>query len=155
MPPSVVSSVQISANNDILGIPALNISTPIVYSSATNESGIQQDLESGVVHLAGTANPGDVGNAYIVGHSSNFKDAPGSFNEVFKNLPNIRVGDEITIRQGTRQLRFVVTKTQVVEPTELWVMSQATDGAKILTLQTSYPVGTAKQRFVAIAKLEE
>lgn len=140
---------------DVLQVPTLGIDTPIIYSTSEHEANIQKDLERGVVHLGNTAKPGEIGNVYIVGHSSNFKNAKGYYNEVFKNLPKIKPGDEILILQGEKIYTYIVTDTKIVAPTELWVMSQVTNGEKILSLQTSYPVGTSKQRFVAIAKLSK
>lgn len=150
---STVAAVYTQQNSQILTIPSLGISAPIVYSSSNIESKIQTDLQSGVAHLSGTANVGDVGNAFIVGHSSNYKNAPGNFNEVFAKLPEIKIGDQIRVRVGSEEFDYTVTQTHIVQPTELWVESQETDGAKILTLQTSYPVGTAKQRFIVVSKL--
>jgi LPXTG-site transpeptidase (sortase) family protein len=150
---NVISAAVLTTNADRVEIPNLNIIAPIIYSDSGVESKVQKELESGVVHLAGTADPGEVGNAYIVGHSSNYKNAPGSYNQVFRRLPDIKPGDEIDVYRSGKLLRFEVYHTEVVQPTELWVMSQETSGEKILTLQTSYPVGTAKQRFIAISRL--
>ncbi|MBX4205274.1 MAG: sortase [Candidatus Doudnabacteria bacterium] len=147
------SSVQ-TLESSRLDIPNLKISVPIVYSSSSKASDVEAELKSGVVHLGGTANPGEVGNSYIVGHSSNYKNSQGEYNEVFFELPNIHVGDKVYIKKGKEILTFVVYETRVVEPTELWVMSQETAGDRILTLQTSYPVGTADRRFIAVARFE-
>lgn len=149
---SVVTVV--SSNSDHVHIPSLNIEVPIIYSAAVREADISVELESGAVHLNHTAMAGEVGNVFIIGRSSNRKNAPGNFNEVFKELPNIKVGDEIVLELEKKDYKYVVYDTKVVLPTELWVMSQETGGEKILTLQTSYPVGSTKQRFVAIAKLK-
>jgi LPXTG-site transpeptidase (sortase) family protein len=151
---NVVSSAVITSDADRVEVARLNISAPIIYSNSAIESKIEKELQSGIVHLSGTANPGEVGNAYIVGHSSNYKGAPGSYNQVFRQLPEIKAGDEIQIIKKDKILIFQVYDTRVVQPTELWVMSQETSGERILTLQTSYPVGTAKMRFVAIARLK-
>jgi LPXTG-site transpeptidase (sortase) family protein len=140
---------------DFLYIDELGIAAPIVYSQQTQEKKIQEELANGIVHLSGTARVGQVGNMYIVGHSSNSKNAPGNFNSVFAKLPNIPVGGKIVITHDLKHYTYVVYETRIVEPTELWVESQATSGEKILTLQTSYPVGTANKRFVAIARLAE
>ena len=150
-----IGSVLTQANSDILAIPSLNITAPIVYSEGIRESSVQRELQNGVVHLAATALPGDSGNAYIVGHSSNFDNAPGVYNEIFKELTKIRIGDEVDVFRNEQKFKFVVTETHIVEPTELWVMSQATEGEKRLSIQTSYPVGTAKQRFIVVSKLLE
>ena len=150
---SKISSAEVSSGFDYLEVPKLNISTPIVYSDSDEESDIQKSLIDGAVHLAGTAMPGETGNAYFVGHSSNFNNAPGNYNEIFKDLPKIAVGDQILISRGGYKYKFTVYQTRIVEPTELWVMSQETNGLAVLTLQTSYPVGTSRQRFVAMARL--
>ena len=140
---------------DYLSIDSLGIQTPIIYSQSSDEKSIQGELVNGVVHLANTALPGDAGNAYIVGHSSNYKNSPGSYNTVFAPLPQIKVGSQIIITRNLKHYTYVVYETRIVEPTELWVLSQETGGQKILTLQTSYPVGTADKRFIAIAKLKD
>lgn len=137
---------------DYLEIPKISVSAPIIFSKSAEENDIQESLSRGVVHYPGTAQPGEIGNVYIVGHSSDYVSAPGEYKTIFARLPELGSGDEITIT-GTKRLIYTVTDTKVVEADDLSVVSQATSGRKLLTLQTSYPVGTAEKRLVVIAEL--
>jgi LPXTG-site transpeptidase (sortase) family protein len=68
-------------------------------------------------------------------------------------LPKIVLDDEIIVNDevGTA-FRYRVVKTLVVKPDELWVLDQPVD-RKLLTLQTSYPIGTALRRYIVQAEL--
>jgi len=147
--------VSVAPNAPVLMIERLDIIAPINFAQSTQEAHIQKDLQSGVVHLKNTAYPGTVGNAYIVGHSSDYAHVPGNFKQVFKRLPEIKLGDIITLEVQGQSYDYEVFETRVVEPSDLSVLSQETNGRKILSVQTSYPVGTALQRFLAFAELVE
>lgn len=155
--------VQITTNDHVqptgtpnqLVIASLNITAPIVYADATDDKTVQTDLQSGVVHYANTANPGTVGNCYIFGHSSDYLFTPGNFKTVFAVLPKIAIGDQIQISDSSGKIFvYTVTSTKVVAPNDTSVLSQDTNGARILNLQTSYPVGTALKRFIATAQIQ-
>ncbi len=135
-------------------ISALNINAPIVYATSTEEKSLQQSLEQGVVHYTGTAEVGQVGNAYIFGHSSDFVFKKGEYKSVFARLPEIKTGEYITVtdRQGYEYI-YKVYETLVVEADDVSVLSQSTNGRKILSLQTSYPIGTALKRFLVRAEM--
>lgn len=135
-----------------LRIESLGITAPLLFSETRIEEDVQVLLQSGVVHMARTAFPGQVGNAYIVGHSSDFKHVPGEYKRVFESLPRIKIGDLIEINYEDGEYVYKVFETKIVWPNDTWVMSQETDGRKLLSLQTSYPIGTAKQRFIVVAE---
>ncbi len=137
-----------------LAIPRLGIDAPIVESAARSEEAFQRALQNGVVHFPDTALPGQPGNAYFFGHSSDYLWSAGAYKTVFAKLPSVRIGDEIEVTDasGTPYL-YIVTGTKIVTPKDLSVLSQGDGVKKILTLQTSYPVGTAFKRFIVIAEL--
>lgn len=141
--------------DQIIFIPKINIWVPIIYVESTDELAIQHGLIGGVVHYAGTGRPGEVGNAYIVGHSSNYQWVNSNYNEVFARLPQLQVGDNISVIDQSGQMNFQVISTYTVNPDNLNPLSQETGGRKLLTLQTSYPVGTAKQRFIVVAEFSK
>src|SRR5688572_26231373 len=85
------------ASPQTLLISKLSLAVPIIYIDSTDENLIQRGLERGVVHLAGTARPGEVGNCYIMGHSSDYPNRPGSYKNVFAYLTIMKIGDEIQI----------------------------------------------------------
>jgi LPXTG-site transpeptidase (sortase) family protein len=144
------------ASSQRVRIASLGIDAPLVYDvGGTSEAAFQKALRRGVVHYPGSALPGELGNAYFFGHSSDYAWAQGSYKTVFALLPKIKVGDrvEIASADGTTQT-FVVREAKVVAKDDRTVLSQGGRKKRMLTLQTSYPVGTALKRFVAVAELE-
>src|SRR5438552_3712454 len=57
---------------NLLLIPSLGIKAPVGYPEKTDENEFQNFLQNGVVHYPGTALPGQPGNVYIFGHSSDY-----------------------------------------------------------------------------------
>ncbi|MBI5654538.1 sortase [Candidatus Uhrbacteria bacterium] len=136
-----------------LTIESLGIDAPIVYIDEKNEAAYQSALKKGVVHFPGTAFPGELGNVYIFGHSSDFSWAESPFRSIFALLTEIKVGDAINISDSEgRIFHYYVTGTKVVSPKDLSVLDQYGDKKKMLTLQTSYPLGTALRRFLVVAE---
>lgn len=143
-----------SQNTEIyLSIPSLNITAPIIFINSAEEAEIQNALKNGAVHYAGSALPGEFGNAYIVGHSSDSPFGPGSYKTVFARLPEIELASQIKISYQGNEYIYEVTETKAVEADDLSVLDQPVN-RKLLTLQTSYPVGTALKRFIIVAELD-
>ncbi len=137
-----------------LEIPDLSIQAPVIYVDKKTEAVFQEALKKGVVHYPGTAKPGEYGNVYIFGHSSDLIWSKGEYKTVFALLPKILVGQEIilTDEKGTPFV-YKVTKSFIAEPDDLALLSQNGYLQKELTLQTSYPLGTALKRFIVIAQM--
>ena len=140
---------------DHISIPGLNIEAPLRYPVETDEQIFQYELQFGVVHYPGTAMPGNSGNVYYFGHSSDYLNKPGDYKTVFALLPKIKKGDEIFVSDAIGKVyRYQVEETFIVQPDEAKrVLDQKNNGVKMLTLQTSYPVGTALRRFIVQATL--
>ena len=154
-PEAEAPTVRIS-DPDRLAIPRLGTKAPIVYVMEENEKVFQEALRDGVVHYPGTAEIGEPGNAYIFGHSSDYIWAKGDYKAVFALLPKIKIGDIVTATDFEgHAYNYKVIETKVVSPDDVSVLGQDTGGRKLLTLQTSYPIGTALRRFVAVAELVE
>ena len=141
---------------DYLWIPDRNITAPIVYVDEANEDVFQDALTRGVVHYPGTALPGEPGNPYIFGHSSDYMWKPGDFKQVLKEMIDIPLETEIRITNHEGGLFiYRVIETKIVGPKEVSVLDQYNYERTLLTLQTSCPVGTALKRYIAIAELDE
>lgn len=153
-PPTVIVKEESMLEQNTLRIDALGIAAPIIYVQEASEKIFQQALQDGIVHYPGTASPGEFGNAYFFGHSSDNAWSKGSYKTVFAALPRIKLGDEIRItdKQG-KIFSYAVIKTLVTSPNDLSPLDQNEPAHKLLTLQTSYPIGTSLQRFIAVAKL--
>lgn len=139
---------------DLLIINSLGIKVPVVYVNQANETAFQTGLINGVVHYPGTALPGQFGNCYIFGHSSDYIWSKGHYKSVFAVLPKINKGAEIVISDSQgNEYRYIVFDSRKVAASDTSVLAQD-HTKKILTLQTSYPVGTALARWVAVAEMK-
>ena len=139
---------------NLLIVEALAIRVPIQYVAVVDENKFQQALANGVVHYPGTAQVGEVGNAYIFGHSSDFPWKAGSYKTVFATLPKIKLGDQIVVSDRIgKKFIYEVKEAKIVSKDDLSVLDQRDYEKSWLTLQTSWPVGTALKRFVAVAEL--
>ena len=126
---------------DLVGrieIPRLDLAA-IVFEGTSDDT-----LSRGVGHLRGSARPGERGNLVLAGHRDTF----------FRELRNIREGDEVTVRGRDGEFQYRVESTTVVHPDQTEVL-RAGEGAT-LTMITCYPfryIGNAPERFIVRAKM--
>ncbi len=132
-----------------LYIKRIKVDAPINWDITNNDSDVLESLKSGVVQLAGTAKPGQLGNVFIVGHSSDYLWSSGHFKHVFTLLPNLKIGDAITIMYNNIQYDYHVSEIKTVAPDDTSVLQS--DGTAKLSLMTCVPIGTKAKRLVVIA----
>lgn len=130
-------------------IAKIGVRAPVIYDA--NFDAIIERLRSGVVRYEGTADPGQVGNVVIVGHSSDFPWSTGQYKTIFALLDKLIVGDEIILPFGQNRYTYKVRETKIVKPTDLTVLART--ATPTLTLISCYPLGTALNRIVIIASL--
>jgi LPXTG-site transpeptidase (sortase) family protein len=135
-------------------VPRIGARAPIVEIESNTEKRQQAGLAHGVIHIYGTPAAGEPGNAFYAGHSSDFIFKLGEYKTVFALLPSLHQGDYFIISDDHTMRYFRVVETKVVGPRDTSVMERGGEGEAFATLQTSFPVGTAMERFVAIGKLE-
>lgn len=143
-----------------LVIPKLGKSVPLVNMSTENIEGenwsdlekqIQSGLQQGVVHYPGTAEPGQIGNVFITGHSSYYPWDPGQFKDVFAILGQLEIGDEYYVYYEQKKFTYKVTEKFEVMPDNVDVLQQPHD-KKVSTLMTCTPVGTTLRRLIIRAQ---
>lgn len=140
---------------NMLTIPDLKITAPVIYIDVSGKDEDQVALAKGVVHYPGTPDPGGWGNIYIFGHSSDYSWKPGHYKTIFKPLVNVKIDTIVNLSDSQGNVfKYRVKETKVVMPNDTSVMDQHNNEKQLLTLQTSYPVGTALKRFVAICELD-
>lgn len=127
-------------------VPKIGVTAPIIYLNSRSEKDIQATLTQGVVHYFGTANPGEVGNSFITGHSSNFWWVKGNYNYIFVNLDKLAVGDQAKIYYNGKKFVYSVKEARVVDPKDVSVL--APSDTPTLTLMTCVPPGTNWRRLV-------
>lgn len=119
-------------------IPRLKVSAVVRAGSDA------RTLQLAVGHIPGTAFPGEPGNVGLAGHRDTF----------FKRLRDVESGDEIRVVTPEGTFSYLVERTNIVEPGDVWVLDPTPTPA--LTLVTCYPfsyVGSAPQRFIVRAAL--
>jgi LPXTG-site transpeptidase (sortase) family protein len=142
----------------MIAIDKIDVEAPVMLSASTDESALQKDLEKGVVHYPGTALPGQRGNAYIAGHSSNYAWSHGAYNYVFKGLNDLAPGDRITITMAFANgkkifYNYTVSLKEEVSPDDARIFAQSR--SQELTLTTCWPLGTNTRRIMIKAQLQE
>lgn len=135
---------------NLLIIPKIGVNAPLVFIDSVAEQDVLQALHGGVVHYAGTANPGENGNAVFFGHSSNDWWEKGSYKFVFVLLEKLAPGDLYEIHYQSRKYVYQVESTKTVLPTDLSVLDQT--ATPYSTLITCTPPGTSWKRFIVKAK---
>lgn len=128
-------------------IPKLNVDAPLVFGmNRTDEPSVQKALESGVLHFAGSANPGQAGNAVFVGHSSNSVWAAGDYKFVFAMLERLEPGDEYALHHNAVRYIYRVSEKKIVSPSDVSVIANTAEATS--TLITCTPTGTSLKRLV-------
>jgi LPXTG-site transpeptidase (sortase) family protein len=138
-----------------LSINKINVDVPVVLSKSTEESVLQKDLNNGVIHYPHTAMPGQRGNMYIAGHSSNYVWSKGAYNYAFKQLNNLVEGDEIvaTVKFSNGkefEYKYNVVLKEEVAPDDSRIFADTQ--SQILTLTTCWPLGTSARRLMIKAE---
>lgn len=134
--------------NNHLNIPIINVNAPVTWNSP--EERILEDLKNGVAHYDGTALPGENGNVFISGHSSNYWWNKGLYNQVFALLDKVKQGDRIYLNYNNQPYVYTVEKIEVVKPDNIEVLNP-TDHS-VITLMTCTPVGTTLNRLIVQAR---
>lgn len=128
--------VEMDAPLALLRVPRLEIEVPVF--AGTDDL----VLNRGVGWIAGTAQPGEVGNVGIAGHRDGF----------FRPLKDIAVGDELVLETVGGATTYIVEKLHIVDPTDVWVLEPtASPGMTLVTCYPFYFVGSAPQRFIVRA----
>lgn len=100
---------------------------------------VQKLLKYGVVHLPITPAPGQVGNSYIIGHTSNFPQVKSAYNKIFKPFESkSKAGDEFTIwDHKCRQMTFRVFEAFAIGEYDTAAAYQNMGDRRVVTLQGS------------------
>jgi len=120
-------------------IPSIHIDAPVVQGDGWEQ------LKKGVAQHVGTADPGKAGNMVLSAHND-------IFGEIFRNLDQLKVGDQVILFTNQRTYTYLVVDSKIVEPTDVEVMAPTTQPT--VTLVSCYPYMVDKQRIVIVARLQ-
>lgn len=135
-------------------IPKINVDVPVIYDVGTDEASQLAAMEKGVAHFpvpGANSKPGQIGNTVLSGHSSNDLFDPGAYKFIFSQLEKMQVGDTLYANYEGVRYTYVITKTEVVRPSEVNKLIYPTN-KPVLTLITCTPLGTALNRLLVTAE---
>jgi sortase A len=119
-------------------IPAINVDAPVVQGDSWEQ------LKKGVGQHIGSVDPGQTGNLVLSAHDD-------VFGEIFRNLDHLQPGDQVVLFTAQQQYVYIVTGSQIVEPTQVEVMKPTSDPT--VTLISCYPYMVDTKRIIVFAKL--
>ncbi|HEX5614915.1 MAG TPA: class E sortase, partial [Acidimicrobiia bacterium] len=96
-------------------------------------------IDEGPGHWPGSAMPGERGNTVFPGHRV-------TNSRPFYDLDQLVPGDEVIFRTADGEFTYAVTGTQIVVPTDMWVVNPTE--TPTMTLIACHPKGSARQRIV-------
>ncbi len=124
-----------------------NIFIPKIWNDiAPVVQGVGWDqLRKGVGQYIGSGNPGENGNLVLSAHND-------IFGELFRDLDQLKPGDEIIISTTTQEFTYRVTGFRIVSPTEVSVLEPTSKPT--ITLISCYPYLVDNQRIVVFGELD-
>ena len=121
-------------------IPRIDLD--IVFVEGTDTASLQK----GPGRYPSTAFPAQGRTVAIAGHRTTYL-AP------FGDIDDIEDGDEITLEMPYGTFTYTVQKSEVVDPTDVWVINDR--GYERLVLSACHPKYSAAQRYIIFAKLTD
>ena len=156
--PQVVQAASASVNPDRLVIPAVRIDSPVIPVGwrLVEQNGQQYSIWDVADYAVGwhnsSASLGQPGNTVMAGHHN-------INGEVFRDLVNVEVGDEVILYRGNETRRYLVEVKTIVkekgEPTEVrrknaqWI---APTNDERITMVTCWPYTNNTHRVIVVAK---
>jgi LPXTG-site transpeptidase (sortase) family protein len=155
-------TLDVTPSDNRIIIPKINKNVPIVEIPEKNlikqnckalEEDMQNGLVDGVVHYPGTAKPGQTGNFFVTGHSSFYAWTKSKYKDVFALLPELEIGDRVTVYYDQRKYTYEIISRTTVRPTDTSSLKATSD--KRITIMTCWPIGTDLSRLIFVGKLVE
>lgn len=137
-----------------LMIPKINVEVPVTFGSANDVQSMMTAMSNGVAHFTvrgANANPGEVGNFVVSGHSAGNVYSVSDYKFIFSGLTRMGEGDLIYMDYNSQRYTYRVTGTKVVDPSDVNSLRQITNsnaGKPMITLITCTPLGTSKYRLL-------
>jgi sortase A len=112
------------------------------------------DFEQNLAHLPGSALPGQKGNIFITGHSGLDNSMLAKKFSYFKELPEVKRGDEIILNALGQQYKYIVESLKIVDPKDTSVVNPPDPSGRYLSLMTCVPPGFSTKRMIVLARLK-
>ncbi len=140
----------IYCEDNLITIPTLNVSVPIVETLGTTEKEYREALDRGVVHFPDSVYPGEKGLTVLLGHSAPAQYLGVKYYWVFSKINELKEGDEIKVCYNNNlSIYNVVKKT---EEDEIYGVGEevppiySNGEKKEMVLMSCWPPGDNKNR---------
>jgi len=139
-----------------LAAPWLKPSDDLYGDWGNLELAQQHAMNLGVTDYIGplATNPGELGNKFIIGHSSapNQVTAASGRGDFFSEIAKLEIGDLMRVQQNGKEYIYQIYASDIIEPTDTEILQPQTEEDR-LTLITCWPIGTTDQRTYRHARL--
>ncbi len=136
-----------------LTIPKLGIEEALVQ---TNAASLSPDDYIG--HYPGSALPGEVGNAYLYGHSVlPFFYNPKNYKTIFSTLNELNPGDSFSVKYNNKNYSYKVDSVNVLKVEDVHPLASVKPSylnKSTLVLMTCWPPGTKSKRLEVTATMQ-
>ena len=145
-------------NSPYLMIPKLNVEVPVVFGSKTDVASMNVAMSNGVANFSvpgASAEPGEIGNFVISGHSAGNVYQNTNYKFIFSGLPRLVEGDLIYMDYEGVRYTYKMIGTMIVDPSDvnsLVRIANDNPDKPLITLLTCYPLGTSRQRYIVYAE---
>lgn len=148
----VIATITPASQEFSVVIPKIQVNSVVIPRvNANDKTQYMAALKQGLAHAAGTSLPGEPGDTYIFGHSTDYEWNITNWNALFYNLKDLEPGDKVYVwYQGMPKI-YQVTEKKVYEPKDTSFINLG-GGEERLVLQTCTPPGTTWKRLVVFAK---
>lgn len=132
-----------------VGIAKISVTAPIVWVLEDTDAAYEEGLKSGIIHVPATVPPGQIGNSYLTGHSSDYFYKGGDYKKVLVRESELGIGDEmqitLTFASGKSQVqRWQAFEKDVVAPDNQVLFRE--ESRAVVTLASCWPLDTSWQR---------
>ena len=133
-------------------IPKIGVNSPVVAQvNANDASEYLPALKQGLAQAAGSAAPGNRGDIFIFGHSTDYAWNITQWNALFYNLKELEVGDKVYVYYQGEPRAYAVTDRAIYDPEDVSFLDPNNEQER-LVLQTCWPPGTVLKRLVVFAE---
>ncbi|MFA6376136.1 MAG: sortase [Candidatus Paceibacterota bacterium] len=136
---------------DMLTIPKINITAPIITAKTNNSDVVHGLLDSGVVLYPGSVAFGATGQTVILGHSAPVGWPKIKYDWIFSKLNELKKGDVVVVTYNYETRYYQVVNTRVVAP-EYGVPASTVKGNSLM-LVSCWPPGKDLSRIAVEATI--
>jgi len=148
---TTIAQIQKKPRRDVITLPTISITAPIITSQTTDDQAIHGLLDSGVVLYPGSTPFGQSGQTVLLGHSAPAGWPKIKYDWVFSRINELKKGDMVVITYNYQTYYYQVVEIRVITPQA--GVPEPTVGGNSLMLVTCWPPGKDLKRIVVEAAL--